>query len=110
MQGSWLGIRERCIQSTPIRCLLFAFLLSSIAALGQTHSQPTAHNEYTNEHHDQHLTEILSYIRTGWDSLTRSTNSCSAVSDTKFSSAPVLYLPADFPQPGDLDQLQRDCA
>src|ERR1700722_10836613 len=110
MQGSWLGIRERCTQSTPIRCLLFAFLLSYIAALGQTQSQPAAHNELRNEHQDEHLTEILSYIHTGWDSLTRSTNSCGAVPDTKFSSAPVLYLPADFPQPGDLNHLQRDCA
>jgi alpha,alpha-trehalase len=104
MQGSWLAFRERC--STAIRCLLFAFLLSSIAALGQTQPQPVVHNGYRNEH----LTEILSYIHTGWDSLTRSTNSCGAVSDTKFSSAPVLYLPADFPQPSDLEQLQRDCA
>jgi alpha,alpha-trehalase len=106
MQGSWLAIRERCTQSTPIRCLLLAFLLSSVAALGQTQSQPVAYNE----HRGEHLAEILSYIHTGWDSLTRSTNSCGAVSDTKFSSAPVLYLPADFPQPGDLSQLQRDCA
>src|SRR6202051_896702 len=106
MQGSWLGIREPYTQRTRIHCLLFAFLLFSVVGLGQTQSQPVVHNGYR----DEHLTEILSYIHTGCDSLTRSTNSCSAVSDTKFSSAPVLYLPADFPQPGDLSQLQRDCA
>jgi len=106
MQGSWLGIREPYTQRTRIHCLLFAFLLFSVVGLGQTQSQPVVHNGYR----DEHLTEILSYIHTGWDSLTRSTNSCGAVSDTKFSSAPVLYLPADFPQPGDLSQLQRDCA
>src|SRR6202051_1359830 len=106
MQGSWLGIREPYTQRTRIHCLLFAFLLFSVVGLGQTQSQPVVHNGYR----DEHLTEILSYIHTGCDSLTRSTNSCGAVSDTKFSSAPVLYLPADFPQPSDLDQLQRDCA
>src|ERR1700686_4785821 len=106
MQGSWLGIREPYTQRTRIHCLLFAFLLFSVEGLGQTQSQPVVHNGYR----DEHLTEILSYIHTGWDSLTRSTNSCGAVSDTKFSSAPVFYLPADFPQSGDLSQLQRDCA
>jgi hypothetical protein len=71
MQGSWLGSLERYTQSTPILCFLFAFLLSPIAALGQTQSQPAAYNEHRDEsrdeNRDEHLTEILSYIHTGWD-------------------------------------------
>ena len=100
MQESWLSDRERSAPIIRRRCIPFAFLLiSSIAALGQTQSQPAVHNEARNEYRDKQLTEILSYIRTGWDSLTRSTNSCSAVADSKLAGTAVLYLPAEFPPP-----------
>jgi alpha,alpha-trehalase len=59
---------------------------------------------------DAKLDGILAYIHKSWDSLTRSTNSCGAVSDTKVAAAQVLYLPADYPQPKDLDRLPQDCA
>jgi len=103
MRGPWLASREErggSHRTRFFRAGLVAIL--SIAALGQSQPEHLAGK--------RNLSTILEYIRTGWDSLTRSTNSCSAVSDTKFSSAPVLYLPADLPQPSDLDQLQRDCA
>ena len=77
------------------------FAIFSIAALGQ--SKPEALTGETG------LRDILAYIHTSWDSLTRSTNSCSAVSDPKLSAAPVVYLPADFPPPRELDELQRSC-
>jgi len=55
------------------------------------------------------LREILAYIHTGWDSLTRSTNACNAVVDPKFSSQAMVYIPADFPEPKELEQMQREC-
>ncbi|MGB8733641.1 MAG: trehalase family glycosidase [Candidatus Sulfotelmatobacter sp.] len=55
------------------------------------------------------MSEILAYIHTGWDSLTRSTSSCGAVTDTKLSAAPVIYLPAGFEFPRELSQMQRNC-
>src|SRR6202035_4833968 len=75
--------------------------IRSVAALGQ--SEP---DHLTGE---SSLQDILAYIHTGWDSLTRSTSSCGAVSDPKLSAAPVVYLPADFPPPRELDELQRNC-
>src|SRR6202167_6012346 len=100
MQDSWLSIRKRCSWSLRTLCLpLVLFLLLSIAALGQ--SQPLAA--------DTRLSEILNYIHDGWDSLTRSTSSCGSVSDPKLSAVPVLYLPADFQQTLEVDQMQRNC-
>lgn len=105
MRDSWLGSleqRRRCVKL--MRCWLAAstvIAILSIAAFGQ--SQPERLTGNAN------LNDILAYIHTGWDSLTRSTNSCAAVSDTKFSAAPVLYLPAGFQEPKELDQMQRDC-
>src|SRR5262249_19613634 len=55
------------------------------------------------------LESILTYIHTGWDSLTRSTTTCSGISDPKLLVAPVLYLPAGFTKPKEVEQMQREC-
>jgi alpha,alpha-trehalase len=104
MEQSWLRCREaRCgkffMRRLPAAIIISAIL--SLEALGQSPPEQLAK--------DGHLNEILSYIHASWDSLTRSTSSCGAVSDSKLSSAPVLYLPAGFEQPKELDQMLRDC-
>jgi alpha,alpha-trehalase len=104
MQGFWLRARERRSWSVRARFLsatLVAILFLFIAPLGQAQPVPIAG--------DANLNRILAYIHTGWDSLTRSTSSCSALADPKLSAAPVLYLPAGFEQPRELDQMERDC-
>ncbi len=101
MLGSWLapsGPRSR-FRIPFLGASLIAIL--SVAALGQ--SEP---DHLSGE---SALRDILAYIHTGWDSLTRSTSSCGAVSDPKLLAAPVVYLPADFPPPRELDELQRNC-
>ena len=102
MQESWLSAGNK-FRSTPGRKCLPALLLVllSVAAFGQ--SQPESRTPSTN------LDQILSYIHTGWDSLTRSTSSCRGIPDSKVATAPVVYLPADFPMPKDLEQIQHDC-
>jgi len=103
MQGFWRAGQERCFKALRARSLHVALaVLLAVASFGQSQVGPIAR--------DPTLDEILTYIHAGWDSLTRSTNSCTAVSDTKLSTSPVLYLPAGFDQPRELDQLQRNCA
>jgi len=55
------------------------------------------------------LAPILSYISTGWDTLTRSMNECSTVVDPKFAAASVMYIPADFREPAALTASQNQC-
>ena len=55
------------------------------------------------------LTPIRAYISTGWDTLTRSMNECGTVVDTKLAATSVMYLPADFPEPTALKNLQKTC-
>jgi alpha,alpha-trehalase len=102
MQGSWLSANERSRGRFRI-CFLRAALVAifSLAALGQ--SQPERLPG------DASLRKILAYIHTGWDTLTRSTSSCGAASDPKLSASPIIYLPADFKSPQDLDEIQRVC-
>jgi alpha,alpha-trehalase len=103
MQESWLSARElRCgrFMMRTLPTALIAALLA-VGAFGQSRFEPAIT--------DPNLNEILAYIHSGWDSLTRSTSSCGALRDTKLSVAPVLYLPAGYEQPKELDQMQRDC-
>jgi alpha,alpha-trehalase len=102
MQESWSGTARRfrtfATRATPLACAV----LVVAAAVGQSSpaSPPAA----------AQLGDILAYIHTGWDSLTRSTTSCSGISDPKLSAAPVLYLPAGFSEPDNVKQMQQQCA
>lgn len=55
------------------------------------------------------LNPILTYISSGWDTLTRSMTDCQTVVDPKLTEASVLYLPADFPAPPAVQELQKRC-
>ena len=57
----------------------------------------------------QGLKPILSYISTAWDTLTRSMTNCESFVDPKIKVAPVLYLPAGFPEPPAVQKLTADC-
>ena len=106
MQESWLLTLERCRGRLWVGCLRAALIASlSISALGQSQvpSQPDRPAGPAN------LTSILAYIHAGWDSLTRSTTSCESITDPKLSAAPVLYLPAGFEEPRELNEMQRGC-
>src|SRR5256714_247243 len=55
------------------------------------------------------LDPILTYISSGWDTLTRSMSDCKSVVDPKLAAASVLYLPAGFDVPASVQQLQKQC-
>ena len=55
------------------------------------------------------LRQIRSYIAAGWDTLTRSLNDCKVIVDPKLAAASVLYLPADFDAPADVQEMQKRC-
>ena len=101
MQG-WSNDDVRRMRAFPLRVSTLACVVLSLSAvLGQTTPVRAAP--------DSHLPEILAYIHNGWDSLTRSTSSCSGISDPKLSGAPLLYLPAGFNEPIEVEKMQREC-
>jgi alpha,alpha-trehalase len=55
------------------------------------------------------LDPILAYISSGWDTLTRSMTDCQTVVDPKLIEPSVMYLPADFPTPAAVRELQTRC-
>jgi alpha,alpha-trehalase len=52
---------------------------------------------------------IDTYIRGGWDSLSRSMAECKTLIDPKVTMAPVLYLPLGAPTPPELLRLGSQC-
>jgi alpha,alpha-trehalase len=55
------------------------------------------------------LKPILDYIASGWETLTRSMTDCQSLVDPKMKVAPVLYLPAGFPEPAAVHKLAAEC-
>jgi alpha,alpha-trehalase len=53
--------------------------------------------------------KILSYIHSGWDTLSRSMSSCKSVVDPKVTTPPVLYLPAGMAIPSSVASMQQQC-
>ena len=49
------------------------------------------------------------YIHDAWKTLERSMTSCTSLVDPKVKSAPVLYLPKDYPEPAAVAALRAQC-
>lgn len=102
MQESWSCGLYRC-RNLLKHSIVVAYVALTLAAA----SAQTAKRSYVAP--ETGLRDILSYIHTGWDSLTRSTTSCRGISDPKLSGPPLLYLPANFSEPDAVKQMESEC-
>jgi alpha,alpha-trehalase len=57
----------------------------------------------------QHLDDVLQYISLSWDHLTRSLDQRKTYEDQKTDDEPVLYLPADFKNLPNFQDLRKNC-
>jgi alpha,alpha-trehalase len=88
----------------PVVCSLLVLLLSTSFAFGQ--AVPA---EQKVAPQAPGLKPILNYISSAWDTLTRSMTDCQSIVDPKIKVAPVLYLPAGYPEPPAVKKLAADC-
>jgi alpha,alpha-trehalase len=91
----WTGRSRDCLRLT----LLALAIVPAASVQGTAQSVPSQPG----------LTSILSYISSGWDTLTRSMTDCNTVGDTKVNQKSVLYLPAHFPAPAAVTETQKRC-
>src|SRR5690348_8848572 len=54
-------------------------------------------------------TELRDYIHSTWQTLTRSQADCASLIDTKLTTKPALYFPADMQIPPTLQQIESKC-
>jgi len=52
---------------------------------------------------------IREYTAGSWETLSRSMSECKSISDSKVQTTPVLYLPAGFPMPSSVAEMQAGC-
>ncbi|HEY0796370.1 MAG TPA: trehalase family glycosidase, partial [Acidisarcina sp.] len=80
-------------------------LLVSLLALIFTVSFPS-----TSAQQNTQRADILTYIHSGWDTLSRSMTECKSVADLKVATAPILYLPAGMETPPSVAAMQQQCS
>ena len=62
-----------------------------------------------NAHPNPDPQATLSYIHAAWNTLTRSMTECPSLADTKVTTEPILYLPADVAAPGAVEAVKQQC-
>jgi len=85
-------------KASPLLVALF-FIVAVVPVIGQTKSSPTGEG----------LKPILNYISTGWDTLTRSMTNCETIVDPKLVEKSVVYIPAHYPMPNSVRELEKRC-
>jgi len=83
-----------CPRIVALTLTLFFGLSPAILA------QPTPAND---------ITDVLAYIDHTWDVLTRSPLDCKTVLDARNPKHSVLYLPANYPEPASVKELETRC-
>lgn len=78
--------------------LFVSILLLSGSIRAQTSDHPLDANE-----------KILGYIDNGWNTLSRSMSDCKSVSDSKVTTAPIIYLPAGMTVPAAVVVMEHQC-
>lgn len=101
------------MQTTATHLLQAALLLCAAPLLAQTAPQtaivlPPAPTQTTPTAAEA-PPPIRDYIRTSWDTLSRSMTECKSVRDPKVLTAPIVYLPKDMPVPASLQKLHAEC-
>src|SRR5712691_11647041 len=89
--------------SYPVKPLLLSLVFIFLTASAVTRAQQPRKDPHAG------LEPIRSYISAGWDTLSRSLSDCATFSDPKLTTAPHLYLPADFPVPAAVHELETRC-
>src|SRR6266487_5770123 len=87
----------------PVKPLLLSLVFILLPLSAATRAQQPSRDPHAG------LEPIRSYISAGWDTLSRSLSDCATFSDPKLATAPHLYLPADFPLPAAVQQLETRC-
>src|SRR6267154_2022319 len=81
-------------------CVVLLAAMASFA--GKASPQPPAQSAAADK-------KILTYIDSGWDTLSRSMTDCKSLVDPKVTTAPVLYLPAGMETPSAVATAHQQC-
>ncbi len=86
-----------CKRRSAILFLLAVGLIASSSVVAQAPQQ------------NNNIADVLAYIDHTWDVLTRSPLDCKTVIDVRVPEHSLLYLPADYPEPKSVKDLETKC-
>ena len=90
---------------SAIQRISLALLLCIFTLFSSAQRSPNAPHALTGAQ----VTELKTYIHSAWKTLTRSQSDCASLVDTKLTTKPVLYVPADLQVPPAVQQLESKC-
>ena len=82
---------------------LFRLFIFAVAAIQISSAQEASSGASPNPD------ATLTYIHAAWDTLTRSMTDCHSLVDTKVTTSPILYMPAEVPAPPEVVALKDKC-
>jgi len=91
-------------------CLILAMETSMIMPPGEASDGERQTQEPRSTESAEPLGNILQYISSGWDSLTRSLDNCATFEDVKTAGKSILYFPADMQISSTMLELQNRCS
>lgn len=86
------------------------FAFATLVLLGLSLTFPTGGSPAQTGTQPRGLGDILSYISSSWNTLTRTLSECKTFTDAKGREDTVLYLPADFPTTSEIQNLEKSCS
>jgi alpha,alpha-trehalase len=89
--------------STKQAIRFYILLVIAIASFGGTAKAQVSDRSSSTD------TQILNYIGSSWDTLSRSMYDCKSLVDIKVTTAPVLYLPANMKTPASVAAVHKQC-
>jgi alpha,alpha-trehalase len=90
------SIESRPTHASSMRSRAAALLLCAMLTSAASAAQPDP-------------AKTRAYIDQAWATLTRSMGDCASLVDTKVTTRPVLYVPAQFPIPAEIADVQKRC-
>ena len=100
---------ERARRMTATLMIVAAWFGVATTAARPCPRQEAAGSTQTSGLKLQDYSDVLQYIASAWHTLRRSTTACDSLVDPKFPQRPVLYLPADLPEPSAVAELRSKC-
>ena len=92
-----------------LRALIRAFVVASLLAVSAAAQQPSVSSATSHPLTAAQIKELTDYIHSAWTTLRRSQTECASLMDTKLTTKPVLYVPADIPVPPSVQALESKC-
>jgi alpha,alpha-trehalase len=93
-----------------VRCLAF-FLLIAFPLSQELAAQPNGASPHAagSQNTGYDSAAMRAYIRESWGTLSRSMSDCDSLVDTKVTTTPILYLPAEMEVPPEVVSMQQHC-